>query len=824
MASPSVAQLPAKRASKGSPLGPNAPARWTGPLEEVGVSGTTNYQGQLHTETNPALYGPAGYGLPGARAWGEWERLMRTDGAVETALNLTIAPLRDARLSVLPPKRETPETASQVGYLEQNLSEWLEPLWPEAVQQIGRYSLGVGFSLHEEVWDVGPSELVPGGQGFRLARLAQRLPSTLDWNAWEEKDGELVSVLQRGVKDGRYVSARLPAEKLLLVTWNREGNNYAGYSAFRPVWYLAKVREQLLRIIGIGHQREALGVPMASMDKDAELTPAARAKLRRVLMQLVFHENAAIVLPPGVKLEWFNSPGANKGHVLDTWRQLGVAILEVVSAQQVALGTQDTGSRAVGQVHDASKNSFIHGVKANIEAALNGVGRRPYTGLARKIIRANGGEQPSYPRVEMALPVASLTPSELMATVAQGVTAGVLTLTAEDENRLRKALGLDTLTPEVREKLRAEAAATPSTASTAPGGLSGEPLREGTQDKQPSPRPGTDSPPAPGRAVRPVMASRDAQGVYVPRRPLLPHETHLAWGEMDDLLTNAKEAFEAAARPLLVEALAAVLPQVKEAMADGDPSEVAGIQLPLEKLSALVDEYLAKLRAEGAAHVIREVRRPEVAKAVEEKRAEGEGGVAPVTPSASSPAAPVFSRTVHFAKPPKRRSPAEVAAGIERLMKAQRDVLLRRMRARTIDSLQRAAIDKVRTGGDAGSIVSDVISDALETRALRQDAAGITTAAFNLGREEAARKLGSVQTVRLSAVMDEVTCEYCERMDGAEFEFNSAAHDEHVPPLTRCEGRDRCRCIRLYGTAGFAVEEEYPEDNPRRDVGEEGGE
>lgn len=796
---PGLSAAPVQRPSPGRALGPTQPARLA--LGETGLSGTTNYAGQLYTETNPALINDAGYGRPGTRVWGEWERLMRTDSAIETALNMTVAPLRDATVSVRAPKRTGPAAPAQVAYVEANFTEWLEPLWPDVAQQIGRYSLGVGFSLHEVCWGVGPSEYLPGGQGYRVVKLAQRLPSTLEYNGWIEKDGELVEVRQRGVKDGRYFSqVPIPAEKLLLVTWNREGNNYAGYSAFRPVYYLAKVREHLLRILGIGHQREALGVPMASMDRETRLSLGQRRALRRVLENLVYHENAAVVLPAGVTLEWFNSPGANKGHVLDTWKQLGIAILGVVGAQQAALGTGDTGSRAVGEVHDANKNTFIQAVKANIEAAFNGVGRRPYTGLVRKLVEANWGPQPSYPRLELSLPVSSLPPAEMVASVVEAVTAGVLTVTAEDENRLRKALGLATLAPEIREKLKATAlpaVASPPTAA-APGQATapGAPLAKASGLAPPR-RPGEEgAPPAssPGRAV---AASRDATGAYVPRRPLKPHETHLAWGDMDSLLSTAKEAFEAAARPLLVEALVRVIPQVREAMADGNPSEVAALELPFEKLAALVDEYLASLRAQGAAHVQREAQSPARQQALEEKRAEGKATVA-------------LSRTVTLAR--KRGRLARELA-VDTLMQAQREMLLRRMRARTIDSLTRAAIEKVRTGGDPQDIVADVIQEALETRALRQDAAGITTAAFNAGREEAAARLGTVRTVRLSAVLDEVTCEYCERMDGAEFAFGSAGHDEHVPPLRRCEGRDKCRCLLIYETEGFAVEETYPEDN-----------
>lgn len=789
----------APRARKSSVVqGPEGKGRLAHLSGEMGIGGTTNYAGQLYTETNPALINEKGYGQPGQRAWGEWERIIRTDCAVETSLGLITAPLRDASIAVKEPKRTHALTDKHVEYVRLNLEEWLEPLWSDCVLQMGRQALGVGFSLHEKVWSIEPSELVPGGQAIRLKKLAQRLANTLEYNAWIEQDGELLEVRQRGIKNGVYVSdLALPAAKLLLLSWNREGNNYAGYSAFRSVWYLCKIREHLLRILGIGHQREALGVPMATMEKDNQLTPGARTKLQRTLENLLYHENAAIVLPPGVKLDWFNSPGANKGNVLETWKALGLAILEVMGSQQVALGTGETGSRSVGEVHNAVRGSLVTGVKGCIEAALNGVGARPYTGLARDIIDANWGPQPSYPKVELVLDMAAVSPTELVAAAVQSINGRLLTPTQEDENHIRAILGLKALTPEIRAKLN-------GVGGLPAQGPEGFPQAQGA-DSSPSQTARTGQPPgtvAPTAAGRRVFG-RDETGVYVPRRALRPHEEHLDWDGMEDLLTQAKERFEESAKPLLIEELVRVMPDVKSAMADGDPSELSGLRLPFERMSALIEEFLARLRAEGGRHVADERKHPSKAQAKEEARTEGE----PALPSKVA----AFSRRFTLAKPPRSRR--DRAAMVEALMRSQRELLLRRMRARMIDALQKAAIDAVRTGKDPQDIVSDVIADALETKALRQDAASVTTAAFNIGREEVANQLGEVRVVRLSAVMDNVTCEYCERMDGEEFEFGSAEHDAHVPPLIDCEGRHNCRCILVYDFVepGFRTEETYEE-------------
>ena len=55
------------------------------------------------------------------------------------------------------------------------------------------------------------------------------------------------------------------------------------------------------------------------------------------------------------------------------------------------------------------------------------------------------------------------------------------------------------------------------------------------------------------------------------------------------------------------------------------------------------------------------------------------------------------------------------------------------------------------------------------------------TTAWNLGREEAAAKLGGVAFVQYSAILDGNVCGPCSLMDGKEWAFGSEDHDAHLP-------------------------------------------
>lgn len=480
---------------------------------EIGVSGTNNWQGRIHSEANVKLQWTRAYGTPGATAWGEWEQLHRTDHAVAVALGTLVAPLRDAELEVEPapeadteeavgyglaadpsamdpgkpqdppapsgeepgiPEFQAPEPKSQceliADFVSDNFQKWLEPTWATLVEQIVTYGMGYGFSLHEIVWGTRPDKRVAGGTAFYIKKLGQRLPSSVKTDGWKERDGELVEVMQSGVRtlpDGQTrwdESIPLPADKILLCTWARSGNNYQGFSAFRAGWYMAKMRADLLRILAIGSQREACGVPVAEVDKDVVLTEPQRDELQRLLEDLVFHENAAIQLPPGVKMQWVFSQGANKGNVLDLWQALGTAIMELVQAQQTTLGNNDTGSRAVGAIHADAKEGFIKGVRAWLESCLNGVGEQLYTGLVKKLVDVNFGPQDEYPKLKLVLSkmvsaTESLRQLQMMQAIETAKGAGLVALTEDDEVWARDLLGLPPMDPAKRQVVKDQEAA-----------------------------------------------------------------------------------------------------------------------------------------------------------------------------------------------------------------------------------------------------------------------------------------------------------------------------------------------------------------------------
>lgn len=726
------------------------------PTRAIGITGTANYGGDIYSESNAKLLYAQAYGLSGQREWGEWESLLRTDSAVAAGLDFVCGPIRDARVDV-EPVDDSDEAKRIAEFVRWNFTEGLEPTFPELLTQAVKGFLGVGFALFEPTLKISEHPLLPGGRGYVIDKVSQRLPNTLTYNAWLENDeaSELRAVRQQGQRGLKWESITIPAERLLLFTWQRDGNNYAGFSAFRAVWYIAQIRKELLRLVGVTYQREGAGVPvMEATDRAAELTPNQRTDMERLLANLVYHENASLVPPAGWTLKWTFSGGANKGHVLDAWHRLGVTILEQVQAQQLALGTGDTGSRSVGQVHDASARAFISSVVAVLEGVFNGVGSRPYTGLVRRLVDASFGPQKSYPKLRLTLKQAQLSPKEMLEAVSAGVAAKALTITARDENSLREKLGLSPIDEAEREaELTRRAALAPTVVGTQP----------------PGPTPVV-SASLRGSAPKPNKP-------WAPWRPLRASEKSLDLTAMDAFLASRPEVFERDVRPVVVEMLVKAAPAITAAMADGDvtPGEVAALPLDSKRLDAVLAAYLADVRAEGARTVRRELRDGIAEKVLQERRDA-------LTAAAGD-------------EQEDEREDEVVTKEADDVIDAEQERLRKRMVDRLRQEVEREAIDTMRTGGDASEVVSRTVARQLDTGAFRSDAGYVTTKAFSVGRDEAARIMGGIASVEYSSILDNSTCDACRSMDGRTAAFDSPEHDAMLPPNRDCDGGDRCRCI-----------------------------
>lgn len=731
-----------------------------------GIPGNANFQGRLIVEPNEALRDQSGYGRAGTYDPGAWKEIALSNPYVTAGLDFILGPVADARVDVEPAPKESgvPESAAkgQADFLRQCLTEKFK--LTTHLEAAARGFLLSGFALFEPVFGLqglAPGEAVADDAAqeagapprprdlWVLKSLEQRLPNSLDMaaGAWlESDDGKLTGIKQSGPRGmtGAWARPILSADKVLLYSWKREGNNWQGESQLRSAWYIAgRVMPMLLKLAGVTVQREGAGLPQVKRtDENADdLTPKQREELLTFIANSSFHESAGAIMPKGWEVEWVFSPGANKTFIIDLWKSLGLVVLQQLGAQQLTLGTDNTGSRSVGEVHDARAMAFVRKVLAFSEGVLNGDSGEWHTGITKRLIDFNFGPQLAYPRVKLTAKRPEMSPSELASSAKQLKDAGLLTPTVDDENVVRERTGFAPITEEERTAAKEKAAA------LAP----------------PSPFGGGNDGPEPGgkpQFGKKLQASMP-RNAWKPWRPLRASEAKLRLSELDAYFIAQREAYEGRARVVFSVMMGTAAPQVSRAMQDGEvsPEEVAAVTFNTKRLDALNREFLAEVRAAGARFASEEL-----------------------------------GPTVLRAAEPDDEAEAEAQAVLD----AQASALLRRQMNRARAELEREAIDALRTGDDADVVVSRALESQLESGAFRADAGSVLTKTFNVGREEAARMLGGVETVELSAILDSATCEACVAADGSEAEFGSAEHDRLVPPVRDCAGRDSCRCLLVY--------------------------
>jgi hypothetical protein len=98
---------------------------------EVGITGTTNWFGDILAESNSKLIHELAYGQAGTRTWGEYEKLLRTDEAVSKAVEFTKAQLRDGLVDIVEAdERYMPDRVAakkHADFVRWNLLEAMEP-------------------------------------------------------------------------------------------------------------------------------------------------------------------------------------------------------------------------------------------------------------------------------------------------------------------------------------------------------------------------------------------------------------------------------------------------------------------------------------------------------------------------------------------------------------------------------------------------------------------------------------------------------------------------------------------------------------------------
>lgn len=202
--------------------------------------------------------------------------------------------------------------------------------------QAGMY----GHYYFEQVGTIGDDQL------WHLRKLAERPPRTIqDFKVSD--DGGLISIVQNVAAGNNGPMSwgqlpEIPIDRLVGYVWEQEGANWAGRSWFRDIYKNWVIKDRLIRIDAVNHER-AGGVPYieahpgATMDEIKQLNEMAKG--------FRIGDTSGGAVPSGAKL---NVARGTNSSVVDSIRYHDEAMARRFMLMVMQLGQTQTGSRALG--------------------------------------------------------------------------------------------------------------------------------------------------------------------------------------------------------------------------------------------------------------------------------------------------------------------------------------------------------------------------------------------------------------------------------------------------------------------------------------------
>jgi len=361
------------------------PARTTPPKTQ-GASGTINFRGFLQTEE----YNPD---LQGDRALRAFDKMLRSDGAVQESMEHIFAPIKNATAYVEPPENPDPDELIATALVRDAFFKTLHQPFLEYLDQALDY-LSFGHQVFETSWQVVDRELeyeVPGE--FDTSPDGKRIPRTetvpqrqwLVWDRFEQRmqktlfqwhvhGGMLESITQQVFNSdtAAFEFPTLDAADLVVLTNKRRGDDFTGRSVLRSAYKAWYLKELIEKVEAVSLERWGVGIPIAYPPISAKDDAAVISRLEDILANLKAGESTYIVAP-GPKQG--AGPNGGEGYLFEILSPTGTPpdfksakeyhraeIKAAVLARFAELGHQAVGARSTGDVQSIVWFAALHAV------------------------------------------------------------------------------------------------------------------------------------------------------------------------------------------------------------------------------------------------------------------------------------------------------------------------------------------------------------------------------------------------------------------------------------------------------------------------------
>ncbi len=391
--------------------------------EEIGSSGTSNIKGVITGED----YIPS---LSGNSALIKYDEMRKSDGVVKAAVMACELPIRAANWYVAPAS-DDPKDVEVADFVSQCLFENMTITWDDFLRQ-ALLMLPFGFSVFEKVFQ---SVKFNGKDMIGWRKFAPRLQKTIQ--KWETQEG------QDGITQMSYLGAEtvsIPIEKLLIFTYQKEGDNWLGISVLRSAYRPWFWKNHIEKIHAIAFERQGLGIPYGKLP--ASFTQKDRDKMEGMLKNIRANQQQYAILKDGWEMGFMDMKAGTLMDPSETVRRYNREILISVLAQFLDLGSGQTGSRALSADHSSTFHNNLTAVAKTVQDVMNKYAIKQLVDLNYTVAK--------YPTLEYSY-IGLPRYKEVSEALSQLIAQGAVIPDEKLEDHLRQLMSLPKR-PEIKEK------------------------------------------------------------------------------------------------------------------------------------------------------------------------------------------------------------------------------------------------------------------------------------------------------------------------------------------------------------------------------------
>jgi len=389
--------------------------------ESFGADGTKNYDGYIQQDYNHLF-------SDNRSASEVYEKMRKNDAQINATLQVMYLPIRTTLWNIKPFSEDDSKDKEIAEFIEKALFEELD--WDFLLSQM-LLMLPFGYSVFEKVYKFEEGK-------FFLENLAYRRPETiLKWETQEQTPGVtqiLNAPIASGINKGKN-QISIPAEKLVIFTHQREGNDYQGTSVLRTCYKNWLYKDNYYRFDSVKQERESLGVPVVYQPRNTDAN--TQTKLQEIVANLRTAKNVGVIIPGSKEDGWsfeFASPaGGDKTGMWESIKHHNREISKNILAQFIDLGSEKGGSYALSENQSSIFMLSLEAIAKNIKGIVNKY-------IIPELVKLNFDTE-DYPTLESDK-IGDVDIATVSSALSQLTTAGLLSPDFNTENYLRTVLRL----------------------------------------------------------------------------------------------------------------------------------------------------------------------------------------------------------------------------------------------------------------------------------------------------------------------------------------------------------------------------------------------